>query len=145
MSAYWIFFSSPLISPDASDSFTCISLIEPSFSKSNSYRSFNLWHSTEKQQQCYSQKTWNNAKWNKLLTFLSSHGLTWNQSKRNKPSIFLSFHCFDLASISPLLPPVMVPDFVSRIPALVTTDSIQINILIKNQFDDLEQVKNGKD
>lgn len=36
----------------------------------------------------------------------------------------MSSHCFDLASIPPLVPPVIVPDFVSRIPSTVTTNQI---------------------
>ncbi|ONH93282.1 hypothetical protein PRUPE_8G223000 [Prunus persica] len=44
------------------------------------------------------------------------------QKSLNQPSTFLSSHLFDLASIPPLVPPVIVPDFASRIPSTVTTN-----------------------
>lgn len=40
---------------------------------------------------------------------------------KHKPSIVLSSHLCDLASIPPLIPPVIVPDLVRRIPSTVTT------------------------
>lgn len=42
---------------------------------------------------------------------------------RHKPSTFLSFHLCIRASMPPLEPPVIVPDFVNRIPSMVTTMS----------------------